>query len=31
MKEIIDPIDKELIKSELTAERFLRRTNKANN
>lgn len=31
MKEIIAPVDKDLIKSELTIERFLRRTNKANN
>ena len=31
MEEIIAPIDKELIKSELTVDRFLRRTNKANN
>jgi len=31
MEEIIAPVDKDLIKSELTIERFLRRTNKANN
>lgn len=31
MKEIIAPVDKDLIKSELTVDRFLRSTNKANN
>ena len=31
MKEIIAPVDKDLIKSELTIDRFLRSTNKANN
>ncbi len=31
MEEIIQPIDKQLLKSELTAERKLRRTNKSNN
>ena len=31
MKEIIAPVDKDLIKSELTIDRFLRTTNKANN
>lgn len=31
MKEIIAPVDKELIKSELTSDKFLRKTNKANN
>ncbi|HRS68023.1 MAG TPA: GNAT family N-acyltransferase [Paludibacteraceae bacterium] len=31
MKEIIAPVDKEMIKSELTIDRFLRSTNKANN
>lgn len=31
MEEIIAPIDRELLKAELTPERFLRRTNKADN
>ena len=31
MKEVIPPIDKDLIEAELTEERFLRTTNKANN
>lgn len=31
MEKIIDPIDKELIKAELTQERLLRKTNKGNN
>lgn len=31
MKDIIDPIDRELIKSELTEERFLRNTNNGSN
>ena len=31
MEDIIGPIDKEVLKSELTAERRLRMTNKSNN
>jgi hypothetical protein len=31
MKDIISPIDKDLIKAELTADKLLRKTNKANN
>jgi len=31
MKKIIDPVDKQLLKSELTEERFLRDTNRAGN
>lgn len=31
MQQIIDPIDRELIKAELTKEKMLRRTNKSNN
>ncbi len=31
MKQIIDPIDNSLIKAELTEDKFLRKTNKANN
>lgn len=31
MKEVINPVDKTLIKTELTPERFLRKTNKAGN
>ncbi|MFC2151265.1 GNAT family N-acetyltransferase [Bacteroidota bacterium] len=31
MKEVIDPVDKKLIKSELTPERFLRKTNNGGN
>lgn len=31
MEEIISPVDKELLKSELTRDKFLRKTNKANN
>lgn len=31
MKEVIPPVDKELIEQELTKEKFLRRTNNANN
>lgn len=31
MEEIIAPVDKELIKSELTSDKFMRKTNKANN
>ncbi|MGL4292160.1 MAG: GNAT family N-acetyltransferase [Bacteroidales bacterium] len=31
MEEIISPVDKEILKSELTAERFLRSTRKGNN
>lgn len=31
VKQIIDPIDKEVLKNELTPEKFLRPTNKANN
>ena len=31
MEEIIEPVDKKLIKAELTPERFMRQTRKANN
>ncbi len=31
MQEIIDPVDKELLKAELTKDKLLRRTNKSNN
>ena len=31
MKKIIDPIDKNLIKSELTKDKLMRSTNRANN
>ena len=31
MQEVIKPVDKELIKSELTPDAFLRKTNKAGN
>ena len=31
MKEVIRPVDKELIEQELTEEKFLRPTNNANN
>ena len=31
MKEVINPVDKTLIKAELTPEKFLRKTNKAGN
>lgn len=31
MEEIIAPVDKKLIKAELTPERFMRQTRKANN